>query len=239
MPIYELTLTKQQKVAEGTLVFTFEKPEGFNFKPGQYGGFTLLNPVETDALGITRRFSLLSTPEDTHITIATRIDAGLKHSAYKRCLVELQPGHKIKFAGPTGTFTLHEDVSKPAVFIAGGIGVAPFYSIIKHHQAHQSQQEIYLFYGNATPQHAAFLNELQSLVSSTFHFIPTMDQAPSSWQGESGFINNAMIKKYIKNLNAPTYYICGSPTMVTTLQEVLAEMQIDEDFIRTEDFPGY
>jgi ferredoxin-NADP reductase len=73
MPIFKLKLIEQHPVATNTIEFRFEKPDNFNFVAGQYGGFTLINPTETDAGGITRRFSLLSTPQDNYIALTTRL----------------------------------------------------------------------------------------------------------------------------------------------------------------------
>jgi ferredoxin-NADP reductase len=239
MPIFILKLIDRREVAKGTIVLSFEKPHGFTFKPGQYGGFTLINPTETDASGITRRFSLLSTPDDNHISIATRVHKN--NRSYKRVLIELPLGSEIKFAGPTGVFTLHDDISVPAVFIAGGIGISPFYSMIRHTIKTKSPQSIYLFYGNAQPGEAAFLTELMQLQQDNPHFtlITTMDNADNTWKGETGFITPTMIKKYVPDLAAPIYYVCGAPVMVTALQETLVEMGIDEERIKVEDFPGY
>ncbi|MBX3708797.1 MAG: FAD-dependent oxidoreductase [Gammaproteobacteria bacterium] len=237
MPIYTLKLISRREVARGVIEFIFDKPAGLRFLPGQYAGFTLIYPSETDAQGITRRFSLLSTPDQNHLSIATRI----QNSAYKRVLNALSIGDVIKFAGPTGTFILHEDISIPAVFIAGGIGITPFYSMINDATQHQSPRKLFLFYGNQSLPDAAYFAELQSLQkqNSQFTFIPTMVNPDHSWQGETGFITDTMIKKYISHLNDPIYYICGSPAMVTVLQETLVEMGVNEDKIKVEDFPGY
>lgn len=150
-------------------------------------------------------------------------------------------GSEIKLAGPTGNFILHEDTSVPAVMIAGGIGIAPFYSIIKYATIHQSTQPLFLFYGNQQVSHTAFLQELTDFQNKnpSFQLIATMDKPDLHWQGETGFIDDKMIKRYISDLSKPIYYVCGSPVMVTSIQELLAEMGIDENNIRTEDFPGY
>ncbi len=237
MPIHKLKLLARREVAKGTVVFVFEKPQGLTFTPGQYAGFTLIDPPEQDANGITRRFSLLSTPDDEHIMIATRI----QNSAFKRVINRLPIGSEIKFAGPTGNFTLHENTSIPAVFIAGGIGIVPFYSMIKQATRHHFSRDIYLFYGNQTRLDAAFLDDLIMLQQQNSHFklIPTLALPDDGWTSEIGFITHTMIKKYITTLDKPIYYICGSPAMVTTLQETLVEMGIEEDKIHIEDFPGY
>lgn len=237
MPIHKIKLLARREVAKDTILFVFDKPQGMTFAPGQYAGFTLIDPPEVDASGITRRFSLLSTPNDEHIMITTRI----QNSAFKRVLNTLPIGSEVKFAGPTGQFILHDDMSIPAVLIAGGIGIVPFYSMIKHTTQRHLSREIFLFYGNRRRLDAAFLDELEMFQQQNAHLnlIPTLELSDETWNGETGFITHTMIKKYIKNLSVPVFYICGSPAMVTTLQETLVEMGIEEEKIRIEDFPGY
>lgn len=237
MPIHQLKLISRREVARHTVEFHFEKPEGFSFKPGQYGGFTLINPPETDAAGITRRFSLASAPDDVDIVITMRIQT----SAYKRVLNNLPLQSEIKFAGPTGLFTLHEDSNRPAVFLAGGIGITPFYSMIQHAAKHLPQQKMILFYGNQQPADAAYLSELTALAThqSHFTFVPIMADADDNWSGERGYITDSLIRKYVPDLHIPIYYICGSAVMVTAIQELLIEMGINESNIKVEDFPGY
>lgn len=237
MPIYTLKLLQKRDIARQTIELAFEKPPGFNFIPGQYGGFTLINPAETDAGGITRRFSLLSSPHQTQITIATRLQA----SAYKRMLNQLKPGDEIKFAGPTGNFLLHSDPNVPAVFIAGGIGIAPFYSMLQHAVQQASSQPLFLFYGNQGRDDACYLDAIQQLQAqhTALQFIPVLANPDADWHGETGFITHTLLRKYIPDLSQPIYYICGSPAMVTALQETLMEMDIAADKIKVEDFPGY
>lgn len=237
MPIFKLKLIEQKPVAHNTIEFKFEKPEGFNFTAGQYGGFTLINPTETDASGITRRFTLLSTPQDNYIAVTTRS----QNSAYKRMLCSLTAGNEIKFAGPSGNFTLHDDTTIPTVFIAGGIGIAPFYSMIRDCAIRQSQRTITLFYGNQSTNDAAYLTELAALENQmpNLKIVNTLASPSPDWQGETGYITHTMLRKYVVDLTLPIYYICGSPSMVTTIQETLLEMGIEQEHIKVEDFPGY
>ncbi len=237
MPIYTVKLIDRYEVAVGTKVFVFEKPENFKFKAGQYGGFTLINPTESDANGHTRRFSLLNSPDEDYLAIAARIQA----TPYKRHLDQLPIGGEIKLAGPVGTFVLHDDVDVPAVMIAGGIGITPFYSMIAHAYAHQIPQPLCLFYGNTTLENTAFLPDLRHFAADNphFHLIPTLDKAPADWSDETGFITPAMITRHVPDIHAPIYYVCGSPKMVGGIQTMLIDMAIQPDKIRVEDFPGY
>lgn len=236
MPIHTLKLVRRCQVAANTIQCEFEKPTDFKFTSGQYGGFTLINPAETDAQGNTRRFSLLSIPDDDVIAIVTR----LQTSAFKKNLNNLAIGSEIKFGGPTGNFILHEDTKTPAVLIAGGIGIAPFYSMIRHACRHQPDREIFLFYGNQTRATTAFLDELLALAdkNKNLKLIPVM-AADKEWDGENGFITHTIIKKYVPDILKPIYYVCGAPAMVGALQETLMEMDIPAEQIQIEDFPGY
>lgn len=236
MPIHKIKLIDRQLVANQTLVFTFSKPENFDYKPGQFAGFTLINPTETDSNGITRRFSLLSTPQDPVLKIVTRIQS----SAFKRVLAQLPLESEIKFAGPSGSFVLDEVTNQPIVMLAGGIGIAPFMSMLHSLKKH-TQRTIYLFYGNRTPADAPFLAELYELATKNafFKFIPTIEQPSIEWQDEVGFISEEMIKKYVPLQKLPLFYICGAPKMVQTLHQLLLEMDIPEQNIHLEDFPGY
>lgn len=237
MPIYKLNLLAKEKVAQNTIVFRFSKPENFHFIPGQYGGFTLTNTQITDTGGMTRRFSLLSAPQDVDIAIATRI----QNSDFKQALNQMPIGHDIKFAGPSGNFILHEDIKCPAVFIAGGIGITPFYSMIRDSLHRDIHRPIYLFYGNEALADAAFFAELSHLSHHHpyFKFIPTLNKPEKNWSGEKGFVTADLLKKHLPDIHQPHYYICGSPLMVSALQQTVFDMSVNEEQIKVEDFPGY
>lgn len=240
MSIYKVKLIAKKTIAKETMAFTFEKPEGFAFKAGQCGDFTLLNPKETDEKGNIRAFSLADSPDANNLMIATRI----RDSAFKRVLKELPLGAELKLEGPSGSFTLHNNKAIPAVYLTGGIGITPVRSIVVHAAKGKKLQQIFLFYSNNKPEDAAFLDELKSLEheNSNYKFIPTMtamNQSKNEWHGELGYINKKMLEKYIKDLTKPIYYISGPAAMVTAMRNMLTEISIDDDNIRTEEFSGY
>jgi ferredoxin-NADP reductase len=237
MPLYTLKLLSRQQITKDLIEFVFEKPAAFHYQAGQYGGFTLLSLLANNPTEATRRFTFLSTPDEPVLRITTRIQT----SPYKQALLSLDIGDQIKLAGPSGQFICHDDVTIPAVMIAGGIGVTPFYSIIKNKTLEKSKQSLFLFYGNESQISSAYLDELNSLEANNpyFKFIPTLTNANEFWTGERGYITHTMIKKYVPDLLTAIYYICGSPNMVTALQETLLELDIPSIQIKTEDFPGY
>lgn len=240
MPDYRVKLIETKTVAEGTLAFSLEKPAGFEFKAGQSADLTLLNPPETDAEGNIRTFSIVSAPSEADLAFATR----LRDTAFKRVLRNMAPGTEIKLEGPMGSFNLHKNPAKPAVFLAGGIGITPFMSMIREAGRQKDPHQLYLFYSNRRPEDTAFLNELKALAQQNpnFHMIATMvemDKSKTSWNGERGFIDAALLQRHLSALSGPIYYIAGPPAMVAAMRDMLSKAGVDEDDIRTEDFAGY
>jgi ferredoxin-NADP reductase len=240
MDRYMCKLTKREEIAEGTMAFHFEGPREFHFKPGQYADLTLANPPETDAEGNTRTFSIASPPYEGELVFVTR----MRNTAFKRVLRTMPLGTEIGLDGPMGSFTLHKNAAKPGVFLAGGIGITPFLSILRQVVRDELSYRLYLFYSNRRPEDAAFMSVLRELgtIHPGIRFVPTMtDMAKSQfqWTGETGYINRDMLAKYLPDLQGPIYYIAGPPGMVSAMREMLAGTGVDEDDIRTEEFGGY
>lgn len=240
MSAVEVSLKRHETVAEGTLAFHFEKPTDFHFKAGQSVDVTLISPPETDAEGNTRAFSIVSAPFENDLVVATR----MRDTAFKRVLGRLQPGARVQLAGPFGSFTLHNNVARPAAFLAGGIGITPFMSILRQAAHDHLPHRLFLFYSNKRPEDAAFLEELQQLEfkNPNYSIIGTMTEMEHSkrpWQGETGFIRPELLAKSMDNITGSIYYLAGPPAMVSTMREMLNGMGIDDDDIRTEEFAGY
>ena len=240
MPAYECRLTRREEVAEGTMAFHFEKPPGFQFKPGQCADLTLLNPPETDGEGNIRTFSFVSPPYADELAFATR----LRDSAFKRVLRTVPIGTTVGLDGPMGSFTLHKNAAKPGVFLTGGIGITPFLSILRQVAKDGLSYQLYLFYSNHRPEDAAFLDALRELATGRpgIHFIPTMTNMAKSqkrWTGETEHITRDMLQKFLPSLQGPIYYIAGPPGMVAAMREMLPAAGVDEDDIRSEEFAGY
>jgi ferredoxin-NADP reductase len=237
---YASKLLNRVEAAEGTMAFQFEKPPGFDFKPGQSADLTLLNPPETDSEGNIRTFSIASAPFEDQLRFATR----MRDTAFKRSLKKVPLGTVVKMDSAMGSFTLHKNAAKPAVFLAGGIGITPFSSIVRQADHDRAPHKLYLFYSNRLPEKTCFIEVLQNLEKTNpkFSFIATMTDVPRSkktWNGETGRINKEMLSKHLNDLRGPIYYIAGPPTMVSGMRKMLVESGVDEDDIRTEEFAGY
>jgi len=175
---YSITLTERRLVAEGTMAFYFDKPTQFAFTPGQFVDLTLPQPSETDAAGYTRAFSIASAPQESTLMVATR----LRDTAFKRELQRMPLGSTVRMEGPFGKLVLHADQTRPAVFLAGGIGITPFRSMAVQAAMQRSPHPMVLFYSNRRPEDAPFLDELQALQDKNPHyrFVGTMTEPAKS-----------------------------------------------------------
>lgn len=240
MPSYTIQLRERAEIAEQTMAFRFAKPPDFKFRAGQYLVLTLKDPPETDVEGNSRTFSIASAPSESDLTVATR----MRDTAFKRVMKRSPIGTEVKMDAPFGSLVLHDDPDRPAVFLAGGIGITPFRSILLQAIKERLPHRLFLFYSNRRPQDAAFLEELEKMEKENpnYKFIGVVTEAERSratWRGETGRINKEMLAHYLDGWAAPIYYVAGPPGMVTAMREMLALMGIDDSSIRAEEFDGY
>jgi ferredoxin-NADP reductase len=150
MVTHQVRLKERQRIAEGTMAFHFEKPGKFAFTAGQFMSCTLIDSLNTDAEGNTRAFSIASAPDEADLMIATR----MRNTAFKSALNILPIGTEVIIQGPFGSFILHNDSTRPAVFLAGGIGITPFRSMLWQAVRSKLPHPLFLFYSNRRPEDA-------------------------------------------------------------------------------------
>ena len=256
----ELKLLEKIKV-EGTDVMSFKfskqdnqleenkKPVLSDYAAGQFAFFDI-GGVNNDPKGPIRHFTISSSPTEDFLMFTTRI----RDSPYKKRLSTLEEGTKVKVRGPEGQFVLHDDYSKPAVFLSGGIGVTPFRSMIKYATDKQLPLKIVMFDSNKDPENILFKQEFDNwtILNKNLKIIYTISEDKhdddqsfgrnDDWNGEYGRINKAMILKYLDNpsLNNSIFYICGPPGMLKSMQSLLQEeLEISKEKIKIEEFTGY
>ena len=204
-----------------------EKPENFSFYPGQYLDIEL--PVN-DPLGNTRAFTISSSPSEDFLMITTK--KGI--SQFKKTLYKLKAGDKISASHPAGTFILDETES--AVFLAGGIGITPFRSIIKYALDQKLSTPITLLYSNSDNNFLfkKELNQWQKLYPKEsfahpklkIHYVVT---------DKDGRLTSAKLRSIVNSI----YYLAGPPKMVDDFESMLLNLRVDPTNIRTDRFDGY
>ena len=220
------------------MAFYWEKPQGFEFIAGQFGDITLINPPEIDDEGTIRGFSLAHAPYEGDLVIATR----MRDTAFKRVLRDMPEGTEVNLDAPYGDFKLHKTETTPAVFIIGGIGITPVRSIIAQATHDKLPHSITLLYANKTSADAAFTEDLTNFAKENpnFTFVPVYsDASETEWNGDRGYINADILKKYVPDIAAPIYYLSGPAGMVKAMRDMLIAAGANEDNIRTEEFSGY
>jgi ferredoxin-NADP reductase len=237
---YTTRLKNRTEVAEGTMAFHFEKPRGFQFLPGQFADLTLIDAPENDAEGNMRTFSIASAPHEEALIFATR----MRDTAFKRVLRTLPIGTALQLEGPFGMMTLGKGESPPAVFLAGGIGITPFRSMILEAAQRKWARPLWLFYSNRRPEDAPFLGELAEMqkANPNYNLIATMtdpEKSRQTWHGATGYINIAMLVKYLGELTSAIYYTAGPPAMVGAMLEMLGKGGVKMSQIQSEEFSGY
>jgi len=239
MKEYKVELIRKKEIARNTLLFRFEKPQGFKFVAGQFGIWTIPQLSPDVEKGNKRYFTIASPPYFKHLEIAMRYTG----SPFKKTLKDMKIGSKILLLGPQGSFVLPEKASKPIVFLCGGIGITPARSMILQALHEKAPFSFYLFYSNNTTEDAAFFDEFATLSQpEKFIFVPTMtglDASDKFWQGERGFIDESMLKRYLADIKKALYYVVGPPGFVEAMQEMLEKAGVEKTNIYLERFVGY
>jgi ferredoxin-NADP reductase len=233
-------LKARKCLCKGTTALYFERPHGFEFQAGQFVNVTLLDAVGTDLRGSTRSLSVASAPHERDLMVAMRN----RDTAFKRGIHRLPIGSPVLLQGPFGNFTLHRDTARSAVFLAGGIGVTPFRSMIWQAITMRTSHRMFLFYANRRPEEAAFLDELRAFEQFNPHYklIATIthpaNEAPD-WRGERGQFTADTLKKWLPDLKASVFYLAGPAGGVESMRLTLNAAGVSQSEIRTEEFSGY
>jgi ferredoxin-NADP reductase len=229
----------KREVAKGTLMVEFDLlGQEVGFTPGQYFWVTLLDPPYDDDKGPRRHITVVTSPNDRGVLgLATRV----RDSAFKRSLAELPVGTEVDVEQPKGDFLLPKDTEQEYVFIAGGIGITVFRSMLRYIAEEGLPHRVTLVYSNRDRESTAFLDELQQLESAlpNLRLVLTMTDDPD-WDGEKRRIDADMLRDHLEgDLETFTYLIAGPPPMVEAVAGVLQEAGVPEDQVRPERFSGY
>jgi len=243
MERYTTTISNILEVAEQTLEVRLKKPEGFDFEPGQFVMLELPQMGdEYKAMDRVRAMSIASAPREEEVVLVMRVPEN--PSDYKKKLQTLGPGDEVIMKGPMGHFTLeNHPADRPAVFISGGVGIAPFRSMIVEEQAAANPRTFILIYANRTKSQATYLEELQNIELEGYRFVGTLTRETEEEAQKhgcfSGYITHGMIESAVKNPAQAIYYIVGTPQLVQASKALLQELEVPADQIKVEVYTGY
>lgn len=224
----KLTLVRKTKEASNVESFVFSPAEPQAWKAGQFIQCAL-DHEPMDDRGAERWFTIASAPFEKELMITTRI-ANEKGSSFKAALSALQVGESIEMVDLDGDFVV-EDPAQTYVFIAGGIGITPFHSILKEADHAGVKLNATLLYGNRDDG-IAYKEELEGFARSNPNLVIHHVIAPQ-------MIDESLIKKLVPDLQKPIFYVSGPEPMVESLGDVLKAMGVPADHLKQDYFPGY
>lgn len=235
----ELFLKWKEQLSKDTYVFGFQKQKDFAFIPGQYMEWTLPHR-KVDSRGNRRYFSIASSPTENDLMMAVKFYD--KSSSFKKELIELTNTKKIIANQVAGDFVLPKNLKIPLVFIAGGVGIAPFRSMIRYIIDKNLSTDIILLYTNRSQDDILFKDIFQKAEQNgvkTIYNLTDTQNIPAGWQGSSGYITAEKIQTLIPDFKNRTYYLSGPQLMVQNFEETLKKAGISKAQIITDFFPGY
>lgn len=229
---------EKREVAKGTLLAIFDlQGQEVQYVPGQYFWVELPDRGHEDEKGLRRHISAVTSPTEPGVLgLCTR----LRDTAFKKTLVELELGDEVDVEPPKGDYRLPKDTSKPYVFVAGGIGITVFRSMLRYIADTGEPYGITLVYSSRDRESAPFLDELQQLERTLpgFQLVLTMTD-DDGWDGESRRVGAEMLRDHLGDLAARTYLVAGPPPMVESVVEALAEAGVPEEQVLPDRFSGY
>ena len=224
----KLTLLEKKQELEDVFSFVFQPPESINWQAGQYLSYRIphQNP---DNRGETRIFTISSAPYQKNIWLTTRYYFE-KSSSFKKVLFKMKPGETVEAFNIRGHFVL-EDIQRKVAFITGGIGITPVHSILLDLNKKKTIHDIILIYSNRNEQNVVFEETLETLKNENpglkINYIFSPDRC-----------NIQMLEAMIPDIPQRLFYLSGPITMVKSLQEVLARLQVNPENIKRDYFPG-
>lgn len=225
------------QLAPSIYEFVFTPNSRFAYLPGQYMEWTLphKNP---DSRGMRRYFTIASSPLENDIKLGVKITD--KHSSFKEVLLNIKPGARLTADQLSGDFVMPE--KRKLCFIAGGIGVTPFRSMIKNITYANLKKDVVMFYCASDAREFVYkdiFKKAQDCGVKTIYVLGGKDPAPKNWIGEFGYLTKDLIKKYTPDFKERKFYLSGPIAMVNSYKNLLKELGVSSTEIVTDYFPGY
>ncbi len=237
---YVLTLSEKIPLTLDTYEFSFTPDQKMKFNPGQYLEWTLRHE-KPDARGNRRYFTIASSPEEQNVKLGIKFYE--RSSSFKRAMLSLAPGDTVVAAQRAGDFVLPRNKDTKLAFLAGGIGITPFRSMIKHLVDANEQRPITLVYSNKTKADIVYQDVFdqakERLGIRTAYTLTDAQTIPADWQGYRGPIDSYILTKEIPDYRSRMFYVSGPHGFVSGMQDLLRRMGVPERQVKTDFFPGF
>lgn len=220
-------------VCEGELGrFRFTRPKGYDFNAGQFMSLTL----DTRAGRVAHLLSIASIPSEGRLEICTRLTG----SPFKDALLALEPGDEVTVSAARGDLAVPAN-ARGAVFLAGGVGVAPVRSLVASAVQRRFAGSLTLFQADRSARCMPYADEFRALDrAGALTWVPVLSRTEPGWRGESGHISAEMIRRHMPTgLKQASWVLAGPPGMVTAMQAVVAELGVPTTDIVVERLSGY
>lgn len=235
-----LRLNRVIALGPGLADFLYEPAPAFAYQPGQYMEWTL-DHDRVDSRGKRRYFTLASSPTERTLRIGVKFaEPG---SSFKQAMAaHARREVPIVATQVAGDFTLPRDLDRKLAFIAGGIGVTPFRSMVKYLTDRGEDRDVVLLYANRHFQEILYRDVFDAAQRAiTFRPVYVLSDASSSpqwWTGERGRIDAAMIARQIPDYRERLFYVSGSPALVQSILSSLHQLGVKRRQIKTDSFAG-
>lgn len=234
-----LRLKEKTRIGQSMIDFIFTPSEKLLFSPGQYLEWTLPHkPV--DSRGHRRYFTIASSPTEQTIRLGVKFYP--EGSTFKKNLAQLTSQNSVVAGQLTGDFTLPKNKKQKLVFLAGGIGITPYRSMIKYLLDIEEKRDIVLLYSNKLQEDILYkdvFEKAETMGIKTIYTLTDIDSIPSDWKGQKGRVDEKMIRKEIPDWNERIFYLSGPHQMVTGFEDVLKAMGVPKKQIKKDFFPGF
>lgn len=228
-----VTFVRSHPEADNIRTFYFRPEKPAQYTAGQFAEWTLKHP-KPDNRGARRWFTISSSPTDGLVTITTKFAE--KPSSFKKALRSLKPGDEILMSDAMGDFVLPKLIQTPLVFVAGGIGLTPFHSILSWLSTTKETRPIKVIY--------AVNNEDEIIFQETFDALdihPTIvvSDPSSAWGGERGQLSAELIMSLGEVSQDTLVYVSGPEPMVEQLEKDLKKAGLGKSQFVGDFFPNY
>ena len=231
------TVAEKREVAKGTLFVRFAVEDYPDYRPGAYFWVELPDRGHSDEKGLRRHISLATSPTEKGVVgLATRI----RETAFKQTLAELDVGDEVQVEEPKGSFLLPEDTHEEYVFVAGGIGITVFRSMLRFIADEGLAYRVTLVYSNRDRESSAFLDELEELERGVdgLSVVLTMTDEPG-WEGETRHLDAEVLRELLGGLEGKTFLVAGPPEMAEAVGDSLQAAGLPEERVLVDKFSGY